>query len=256
MSRRARSSRRGRTVRTYPNPSQFEFWVAYGDSEMSGIAPATGLPADYKPGGGALWRMGADRSWRKAAEPMSDESRALAPFPGVGLCGLFAHYRQQRVGGQVGIVVCSRIGAASDQWNQTSDQIYQTMLTRVRSAIAFGGTFRGFILADGANDGIGGLATWDTNHTSCRTNLFAAVPAANKPVVYYQLPVTKPTTAVQANWDAVRALQDGWQAADRIMVTGQDAGPWITGGGNLGVHMTAAGFVILAQAFDAAAAAL
>lgn len=224
---------------------------------MTGIEPSlTGLPANYPPGDDTLWRMGSDLIWRRAKEPMSDEVRGSAPFPGVGLSGLFAKYRQASVGGGVGIVVCSRIGFASDQWAQGSPSgMIATVTQRANAAIAYGGTFRGFIQSDGANDGIGGLKTWASNWDSFYSAIVSAVPAANgKPVIFYQLPTTKPTTATQTNWDDVRALQSDWQSASRIMVTGQAEGPWIAGNGNLGVHMTGPGFVTLAQAYNAAAA--
>ena len=258
--RRSRIQPGARAQRSQQHPlhSAFEFWCAVGDSEMSGIATTSGRPVGYPPGNGALWRMGNQRTWSRVAEPISDETRVSAPFPGVGLPGLFSKYRQVRVGGQVGVIVCSRIGFASDQWALGSPSgMISAVASRLRAALAFGGTFKGFIQADGANDGIGGLTTWASNWSSFYTNIAVAVPSASgKPVVYYQLPTTKPTTATQTNWDNVRALQAGWATASRIMVTGQSDGPWIAGNGNLGVHMTAAGFVTLAQAYDAAAAGL
>lgn len=242
-----------------PDPAQLEWWLCLGDSEMSGTLPMSGLPANYPPGNNTLWRMGSSRTWRHVAEPVSDETRAAAPFPGIGLPGLFAKYRQARVGGQVGVVVTSRIGFASDIWLPTHPQastIYQEIVRRVNAAVAFGGTFRGILMLEGGNDAAGNITAsrtnWNTTLAALETDTAGAT--TGKKIWYGQLPVTKPSTITQANWDGERTRQDGWQSASRIMLTPPD-GPWQSGGGNQGLHGTGAFFDAYAQIFDTSTAA-
>lgn len=240
-----------------------EFWVALGDSEMTGIAPVAGLPAGYPPGNEQLGRLGLALKWEPLAEPVSDEPR-INPAPGVGLAGLFAFYRQKRVGGQVGIVTASKLGVASDQWPPSSTSgLFGLVASRLSAALATGAVFRGFIMAEGMNDaaGIGGVAmtTRNTNFNAFFTALETAIPRiAGKPVLYMQIPPTTPSFIAQANVNTVRALQASWASATRIMVPADDgiAADWLTGSANVRVHRSVIGFDKQAQQFDTAGASI
>lgn len=247
---------RGRNARR-SLPRVSEFWLCLGDSEMTGIAPVAGLPAGYPPDDTTLWKMGRDLSWTHVSEPISDEIRLIPPFPGVGLPGLFAWRRQQRVGGRVGVVMGSHLGVASDQWAPGGPSgLYAQAVERLRLALAHGGTFRGILLCDGANDANGALTAWATNWAAFLSNIGTDVPAAaGARLVYYQLPATRPNFISDVNWQAVRTLQADFATASRIMVPARDTGPWLSGGSNVQVHLTVGGFDLLAQDFDAATAA-
>lgn len=225
---------------------------------MSGIAPATGLPAGYPPNDYLIWKMGYDNAWQKVFEPISNEPRATPPFPGVGLPGLFAWRRQQVVGGQVGVVIASKLGIASALWRPSDPSgLYAAIVARLRTALAGGGTLAGALLVDGTNDAaakdVAANGDWDLNWSTTLAALALDVPAlSGKPLYYYQLPATRPSFITDVSWQAVRTLQAGYQSASRIMVPARDSGPWLAGSSNVQVHLTAAGFDLLAQDFVAA----
>lgn len=232
-----------------------EFWLCLGDSEMVGIATVAGLPTGYPPLDGSIYKLGTSLAWTQLSEPVSDDPRAIAPFAGVGLAGLFAWRRQLRVGGQVGVVMGARLGLASSQQQPgVTSSTYPSIVQRTRAAIDAGWALKGVILVDGANDAFGALAwSWDP--------FFAAFPSAvpeiaGKPIFYNQLPTVRPAAWSLTNWNAVRTAKSAWQSPLRVMVTTPDDGPWLPNSGDLGVHASVTGMVTQSMIYDAATAAV
>lgn len=214
------------------------------------------MPVGYPPQDGSLWMMRWPNIWQELKEPCAN-----GVIGRVGPAGMFGWYRQQQTGAHVAVVNCAVGGMISAQQDPTSpyiptgfsQNVYHTALARIVAAMSLpGAAFRGFVCYDGANDaiqfntiGLQWRGRWNTIIAAFRSAL-----GTSAPVIYTQLPPTVPAGA--PGWNAVRNDQAAWQAADRIMVTAQDSGPWR----DQSVHLSTEGNRLLAQSYAAAAASM
>ncbi len=236
-----------------PVPYQPEVWLFLGDSTCAGVGLTADEPVGYPPADSTLWMIKDDMIMTQLAEPCGSGVGAT----GVGPAGLFAWYRQQRVGGTVLALNCGIGGRVSANWAQ-GQAIYNNALARVRRALAWpGAVLRGFVCCDGANDAFlaGGASSWRTNWTANEAALRSDIGAAatGVPWFYERLPPTAAVYASFPSWSAVLADQLAFQSSTHIMIQRADAWSWVAGEER--VHLTTAGEVSNATLIDTTVAA-
>ncbi len=219
-----RTKFRGSLVPVEPEPEDtFDVWLALGDSEMAGAGSQTeGLPDCYPPTDGLSFMVHTIDG--TAVEPLAEPDQ-------VGPDGMFCWFRSRQTG-RATCVVRAAVSATNSTYyapDANPSSPYQKVLAAVGVALAEpDAVFRGFLLYGGANDASLASPDWATNWGTTLDALRTDIAgAASVPMLYAQLPNGTPHSNYSTSWATVRAQQAGWQAADRIMIAVNPAGPWV-----------------------------
>lgn len=203
--------------------------LAIGESGMAGYWGGVQDWQDYAPAGyplldGAQWRYTAN-GWTPIKEPTHLDG-------GFGPAGIYAFTRAASLGSayEVGLIPCALAGTTSERW-AVGGELYTVAAVRTIEALQTPGTFLdAIILEHGVNDAYMGLAYsvgWASRWSAIESALRADLSYAG-PVIYSQMCTTRSVNGgiTDASWAQIRAEQESWQSANRIMVQKPD-GPWI-----------------------------